>query len=121
MTTAEEQLRTTAGRALGAEHAARVRIAGTLRVASVRRNVAPVDEGDILDVTPPCDPVPGDVAVCRAGAALELRRLLRRTATGWLARAEPSGDVVGLEPTAVVGLVDAVEQGDVRIELRRAR
>lgn len=121
MTTAEEQLRTTAGRPFSAEHAARLRAGATIRIASVRRSTPPVGEGDVLEVAPPSSPARGDVVVCLAGHGYELRRLLRLTGAGWRARAEPGGDVIDLAGPALVGVVDAVEQGDVRVELRRGR
>lgn len=121
MTTAEEQLRTTAGRPFGAEHGARIRAGETIRFASVRRNAPPIGEGDVVEVVAPSRAAPGDVVVCVARGGYELRRLLRVHGTAWLARAEPGGDVAELASVALVGIVDAAEQGDVRIELRRGR
>jgi 2-polyprenyl-3-methyl-5-hydroxy-6-metoxy-1,4-benzoquinol methylase len=117
----EEHLRLTDGGPLGPSHAARLSAGETIRVASVRANAAPVDEGDVLDVVPLSRPARGDIVVCRVGRTLELRRLLRRTETGWLARAEPAGGRIVAPASSLVGLVAAVEQGDLRIDLRRPR
>jgi ubiquinone/menaquinone biosynthesis C-methylase UbiE len=111
---------TTGGRPFTDADAARVRAGETVRVASMVRAAPPVDEGDVIEVVAPTAAVRGALVVCRTDERFEVRRLLEHRGRTWLARAEPDGDIVEVSTAALVGIVGAVEQGDVRIDLGSA-
>lgn len=119
--TPEEGVHRLDGEPLRREDAARISSHHPLRLASPVDAAAPVESGDIVEVSPPEALRIGDIVVYERDGVCRLARLVDHRDGRWVARDEPDGASRPLEPGDVVGVVTLVEKGDLLLELRRGR
>jgi SAM-dependent methyltransferase len=109
------------GTPLTPESIARLSALGPVRVMVDAPAVAPVDVGDIAEVAVGPAPRVGDLVLCARFGRYELGRLVRARNSRVGVALGPQSERVELDAKALIGVVAALEQGDILLDLSRGR
>src|ERR1700694_5081103 len=117
----EPSLSVVGGEPLTPELAARLPANGTVRLMVDRLAVRPVDVGDVVEVARGRPGKGGDIVVCVRDGACELGRLVHVANSRIQVEIGHGGGRETLAADGLLGVVTALEQGDLLFDLSRGR